>query len=457
MSPLVLWGVPLEGEIRPGADLGALIAAALLTQALPAATDAANPADGAPADAANPAGGAPADGDFAAFADGDIVIVTSKVVSKAEGRLVPGTDRNAAIASETVRVVATRGDTRIVQTRHGLVLAAAGVDASNVPAGQLALLPQDPDASARAIRDRLRDLTGRTVAVIVTDTAGRPWRNGLVDIAIGVAGIAPLRDERGKTDAYGHPLVATELADADAIAAAAELVKGKLAGVPVAVLRGLSYASSDAGARALVRGEADDLFRWGSREVVPARRSVREFTTDPVDLDVVRRAIAVAATAPAPHHTTPWRFVLVTERRARLLHAMREQWRADLTADGFATAEIEQRLARGDILSRAPLLVVPAVVTRGAHDYPDARRRQAEREMFVASAGAAIENFLIALTAEGLASCWISSTMFCREVVREVLELDLDIDPMGAIAVGHAYAPPPERPSPDLSAILLER
>ncbi len=419
---LTLWGVPLDGEIRPGADL-----AALLTAAEPG------------------------------LADGDIVVVTSKAVSKAEGRLVPGTDRADAITAETVRVVATRGETRIVETRHGLVLAAAGVDASNVPAGQIALLPLDPDASARGIRDRIRELTGRTVAVIVTDTAGRPWRTGLVDIAIGIAGLAPIRDERGKTDSYGHPLVATELADADAVAAAAELVKGKLAGVPVAVLRGLSYDASDAGARVLVRPAAEDLFRWGSREVVPARRTVRSFSPAPVDLAAVHRAVAVAATAPAPHHTIPWRFVLVVERRERLLDAMRQQWRADLTADGFDEARITRRLARGDVLRAAPVIVVAGVVLDGAHAYPDERRQQAEREMFVASAGAGIENLLVALTAEGLAGAWVSSTMFCRDVVRTVLELDDSVDPMGAIAIGHAAADPPPQPQLDLAQILLER
>ncbi|MCU1675986.1 MAG: F420-dependent oxidoreductase [Frankiales bacterium] len=421
-AELRLWGVPLAGEILPGTDLATLIAVAEPD-----------------------------------LRDGDVVVVTSKVVSKAEGRLVPGTDRADAITAETVRVVATRGQTRIVETRHGLVLAAAGVDASNVPDGQLALLPLHPDVSARAIRDGLARETGRTLAVIVTDTAGRPWRTGLVDIAIGAAGIAPLRDERGRSDDYGHPLVATEIADADAIAAAAELVKGKLTGTPVAVLRGLRYDASDAGASALIRPAAEDLFRWGTRDLVPARRSVRLFTGEPVDHAAVARAVAAAATAPAPHHTTPWRFVLVRERRVQLLDAMRDQWRADLRGDGWDEPRIERHVARGDVLRAAPVLVVPCLVMDGAHDYPDERRRVAEREMFVASAGAGIENLLVALTAEGLASCWVSSTMFCRDVVRAVLDLPPGLDPMGAVAVGHAAIEPPPRVPRDAPDLLLER
>jgi coenzyme F420-0:L-glutamate ligase/coenzyme F420-1:gamma-L-glutamate ligase len=337
------------------------------------------------------------------------------------------------------------------------VLAAAGVDASNVPAGQIALLPEDPDGSARRLRDELRRHTGATVAVLVTDTAGRPWRNGLVDIAIGAAGIAPIRDERGRTDAYGHALVATEPADADAIAAAAELVKGKLAGVPVAVVRGLAYDRSDAGARVLVRRAADDLFRWGTREVVPARRTVRAFTAEPVDPDAVRRAIAAGVTAPAPHHTTPWRFVLVRERRTALLDAMADAWRADLEADGLDGAEIGRRVARGDVLRRAPLLIVPVLTGDGRHGYRDARRATAERDMFVASAGAAVENLLVGLTAEGLASCWVSSTMFCREVVRQALSLEPGWEPMGAVAVGHAAAPAPPRPPRPAGDFIVER
>ena len=205
--------------------------------------------------------------------DGDIVVVTSKVVSKSEGRLVAGDTRDAAVDAETVRVVARRGATRIVETRHGLVLAAAGVDASNVPAGTVALLPVDPDASAARLRARLRELSRVDVGVLITDTMGRPWRNGLVDVAIGAAGVAVLDDHRGRADAYGHTLEMTVTALADEIAAAAELVKGKLDKVPVAVVRGLDHlvgAASAGRAADLVRRPEDDMFRWGSREA--ARR-----------------------------------------------------------------------------------------------------------------------------------------------------------------------------------------
>lgn len=390
---------------------------------------------------------------------GDVVVITSKVVSKAEGRVVAG-DRQSAIESETVRVVATRGDTRIVETRHGLVLAAAGVDTSNVEPGSVALLPVDPDASARMIRARIRDLTGSRVAVIVTDTFGRPWRRGLTDVAIGVAGLAPLVDLRGSSDTYGNELVATEIAVADELAGAAELVKGKLSGVPVAIVRGLPYdEGAGATARDLIRPAEEDMFRFGSRDVLAARRTIRDFTDAPVDGAAVRRAVAAALTAPAPHHTTPWRFVLVESAATRrgLLDAMRAAWRADLERDGFSPASVDRRLERGDPLYRAPYLVVPCLLADGAHAYPDPRRASAEREMFLVAMGAGVQNLLVALAVEGLGSCWVSSTMFCRDVVRQALDLPEDWEPMGAVGVGHAAATPKGRPPRSAHDVILVR
>ncbi len=203
---------------------------------------------------------------------GDILAVTSKIVSKAEGRIRTAADREQAITDETVRVVATRehpgGVTRIVENRLGLVMAAAGVDASNTADGTVLLLPLDPDASAAAIRAAVEARIGAPVGVVITDTAGRAWREGQTDIAIGASGVRLLDDLRGGRDASGKLLEVTAPAVGDEIAAAADLVKGKSSGMPVAVIRGMARLLDAAapGGRQLVRPAEEDMFYLGHRE-----------------------------------------------------------------------------------------------------------------------------------------------------------------------------------------------
>ena len=394
-------------------------------------------------------------------ADGDILVITSKVVSKAEDRVIRG-DRDAAIAAETVRVVARRGPTTISQTRHGLVLAAAGVDESNTEPGTVVLLPVDPDGSARRLRKAVTERCGARIGIIITDTMGRPWRAGQTDTAIGAAGVAPLRDHRGQHDTFGNLLEVTVAAVADEIAAAADLVKQKTAQIPVAVVRGLGELVSEAdgpGAAALIRPAEEDMFRLGSTDVLTARRTVREFTAAPVPVAAVNRAIAAAITAPAPHHSQPWRFVVVESEpaRTRLLDDMLTAWQADLTGDGFTPEQIARRVRRGDVLRRAPLLIVPCLVADAAHEYPDGRRNASERAMFLVSMGAAVENLLVALAVDGLGSCWVSSTLFCRDAAAAALDLPAAFEPMGTIGVGYPAAPAPTRPDREPGQFTLWR
>ncbi|MFI6320442.1 coenzyme F420-0:L-glutamate ligase [Nonomuraea sp. NPDC050556] len=344
--------------------------------------------------------------------DGDILVITSKIVSKAEGRIRQAPDRHSAIMEETTRVVARRGDTVISQTRHGFVMAAAGVDASNTEPGTVLLLPEDSDASARKIRKSLP----ATVGVIISDTFGRPWRHGLTDVAIGAAGVQPLEDFRGGVDTHGNPLSATVTALIDEIAAAAELVKGKLSGVPVAVVRGLSHLvtpEDGPGVRPLIRPADEDMFRYGSRDVVQARRTVTDFTDAPVDHQTVRRAVSAALTAPTVDGEVPWRLVLVDSPDVR------------------------------SALHPAPYLAVPCLVD-GVRD----------RDTRVALLGAAVENLLIQLAMEGLGSSWTPKDP--REVAA-LLDLPESWEPMGVIAIGHPATPPADHPPADPEPYLLTR
>jgi coenzyme F420-0:L-glutamate ligase/coenzyme F420-1:gamma-L-glutamate ligase len=272
------FGVPGIGEVRTGDDVAGLLLAALAAAGQE-------------------------------LADGDVVVLSSKVVSKADGLTVAATTRDAAVDAETVRVVAERltprGRAAIVQAASGPVMAAAGVDASNVAPGTVLILPADPDASARRLLATLRGRTGRRVGVVVSDTLGRPWRQGQVDAAIGAAGVRVTDDLRGGIDGYGNALEVTVRAVADELAALADLVKGKLAGIPVAVVRGLPGLVTDEagpGAAELLRAGDQDWFRYGHVEAVRAALGAPPGTTEvplqPVDPGTARqrldRAVAVA-------------------------------------------------------------------------------------------------------------------------------------------------------------------
>lgn len=433
--------VPGLPEFRPGDDLGAAIA------------------DAAPW-----------------LRDDDVVVVTSKVLSKCEGRMVDApadpelrdTLRRKLIDSEAVRVLARKGRTLITENALGLVQAAAGVDGSNVDSHELALLPVDPDGSAAALRAAVHERLGVRVGIVVTDTMGRAWRTGQTDVAIGAAGLEVLHGYAGEHDQHGNELIVTEIAVADEIAAAADLVKGKLTAVPVAVVRGLTVRDDGSNARNLVRAGEEDLFWLGTEEAIALgrtqaqllRRSVRSFSAEPVPPELIEAAVGEALTAPAPHHTRPVRFVWVrdTAVRTRLLDAMKDAWRADLLGDGRDPDAVERRVARGQILYAAPELVIPFMVPDGAHSYPDEHRTKAEHTMFTVAVGAAVQGLLVGLAVRGVGSCWIGSTIFAADLVRAELDLPGDWEPLGAIAIGYAADGPAQpRPPMPTDGLLVER
>jgi coenzyme F420-0:L-glutamate ligase/coenzyme F420-1:gamma-L-glutamate ligase len=336
---LTAWPVAGIGEVRRGDDLAALLAAGVTLE------------------------------------DGDVLAVSSKVVSKALGLAVPGDTRDDAVLGQTVRVVAERvtprGVTRIVEARSGPVLAAAGVDNSNVAPGTVLVLPPDPDAAARDLRARLAALTGRRLGVVVTDTMGRPWRDGQVDAALGAAGLAVTDDLRGRSDGYGNPLEVTVRAVADEVAALADLVKGKLDGHPAALVRGLAHLVTDddgPGAAALLRGPDADWFRWGHVEAVRASVGVPPGTAGVPLVPVVpgdalarlRRAVTVALAS--PHLPDDGLAVEVAPDPPRAVVALR----TDADAVGLAGAgALAQRVAALAIAEglQVTLTSAPAALT----------------------------------------------------------------------------------------------
>ncbi|MEI7655792.1 MAG: nitroreductase family protein, partial [Actinomycetes bacterium] len=219
--------------------------------------------------------------------------------------------------------------------------------------------------------------------------------------------------------------------------------------------------------QALVRASHTDLFALGTqqakelgrKEAVELRRTVRTWSDKPVDHDLIGECVAAALTAPAPHHTTPWRFLHVVEpsTRKELLTRMADRWEHDLAADGHTPESVRKRVERGALLERCPELVIPVLVLDAQHDYPDERRQMAERDMFVLSMGAAVQSFMVTAAAHGLGTAWVSSTLFCPDDVRPVLDMPTPWHPMGAIAVGYPLGDLTPRPAREIAEFLIQK
>lgn len=410
--------------------------------------------------------------DFEAY---DVLLVSSKVVSLTEGATVKRPPGDLTLArreyarSDAAEIVADSPHVLITRTRHGFVAANGGLDASNVADHtQLLLLPENPDRSAAALRNTLTERFNVDIAVIITDTFGRPWRNGQTDVALGVSGMQPIRDERGNTDLYGHVLDVTEAAIADALAGAADLVRHKASGTPFVLIRGVDRTlfdhRVDAGSQDLIRTPDRDLFRFGGATAIEhgltQRRTVRQFLPDlPLPDALLETAVRTAVQVSAPHHSQPWRFIeLADTTRHTLLDQMATAWRADLTRDGTDSAVIDRRLDKSDALLRnAPTLLIAFVDLAAADRYGDRRRQHAEHELFMLSGGAAIQNFQVTLAAHGAASAWVSAPLFCQDVIRAVLDLPATFQALGLMACGYPALTPQPRDVPDVTNFLTRR
>jgi coenzyme F420-0:L-glutamate ligase/coenzyme F420-1:gamma-L-glutamate ligase len=363
--------------------------------------------------------------------DGDVLAVTQKIISKAEGRVVPARGIDW-VAAESRRVVARREEILITETRHGFVCANACVDASNVAEGFVSLLPEDPDGSAEELRASIADRLGTRIGVVITDTFGRPWRRGVVNVAIGCSGLPALVDLRGSTDDRGRELTATIVALADEIAAASGLAMPKAGRIPAAIVRGISMPvepgspGSTIGASAIVRPPDEDLFRESPLLSISSRRATRSFRPGAVPRLAIEEAVRAACAAPTPDDAVPWLFVALESgpARRRLVGAMRP--------------------ASPEDLDHAPLLILPFVRLPG-HDEAEHPGPAPERDTFLLSSGAAIQGLLLGLHAQGLASIWLPSPPVRPEAMREALSLDDEWTPAGIVAAGW---PPAESPPP---------
>jgi coenzyme F420-0:L-glutamate ligase / coenzyme F420-1:gamma-L-glutamate ligase len=356
------------------------------------------------------------------IADGDVLAVTQKVVSKAEGRVVPEEGGKLGwVAREAARVVARRGDLIIAETRHGFVCANAGVDRSNVAIGFVSLLPEDPDGSAERLRTHVAHHTGADAAVVITDTFGRPWRKGLVNVAIGAAGLSSLIDLRGTPDAEGRTLEVTEVALADEVAAAAGLVMGKADRVPAAVVTGLTGA--DLGplpASALVREGQEDLFRLSPLETVRSLPVAPELDSRPVPHSHVEAAAEAAAAAVPGGPAWALGFAVAPQR----------------TGPGPAAA--------GGV---SPGLVALCALPRANHgDGAPAGRAGS----FALEAGMAVQAFRVALFAQGLASSWLPIETRRGLELRQSLGLPEEWHPFAVVTPGwpRTQAPRVLEPTP---------
>jgi coenzyme F420-0:L-glutamate ligase / coenzyme F420-1:gamma-L-glutamate ligase len=395
--------VPLAGlpEVRPGDDLARLLVKAVRAAGLE-------------------------------LADGDVLAVTSKVVAKAEGRLVslpadPAARERVlreAVAAETVRVVARRGRLVIAETRQGLVGANALVDASNAGGDALVLLPRDPDASAAGLRAAIEALDGHDVAVVVTDTLGRPWRLGQTDVAVGLAGMGALEDWRGRPDGDGRLLQVTEVAVADEVAAAADLVKGKASRIPAALLRGVPRPKGDGSARDLVRAPADDLFRTaGTVEDLlafleggpPASR----FLADPVDPAALDRAAATAAAVPFPGG-----------HRLRVVPI-------PVAARPTCLACLSPAEPLDPALASAPVLLVPCLTPAATGTTASAGPPAPPADATELAAGGALRTLLLGLHAQGVATAFAAAGPEARAALVTALGLPPGSRPLGVLAAGH--------------------
>lgn len=414
--------------------------------------------------------------DGIAIKEGDIIVIAQSIVSKSQGcikdlnKIVPSNQAHQvyekiktksqgfevstkspeliqAIIDESKEIIKTE-HVIIVETHHGFICANAGIDKSNVD-GQdnVTLLPEDPDKDAKKIRMDIKELTNKNVAVIISDSFGRPFRRGAIGIGVGISGIEAILDMRGSKDLFGRTLETTIVGQIDNLASAAQLIMGEAdEGLPVVIIRGYKFElSEDATIKNILRDKGSDVFRTVDEEQIiidhlKSRRSYKfDFKSEKIDKKIIEECIDIARYAPSAHNTQHWRYIILEKGfvRESLIERMNNKLKEDLKKDGKDESFISQKAhSRRERFLNAPVLVLLCLDTEDLEEYDDLKRTQLEYLMGVQSISASATYFLLALEAKGLASCWYCAPLFAEDIVKEVLNLPSSYIPMAFFTIG---------------------
>ncbi len=395
--------------------------------------------------------------------------IYENMVSKAHKLNIPekSPELIQAIIEESKEIIKSE-HVIIVETNHGFICANAGIDKSNVNGNDnVTLLPKDSDKEAEKIRVLLKKMTEKNIAIIISDSFGRPFRRGAVGVAIGISGIEALLDKRGSKDLYGKTLQSTIIGQIDNLTSAAQLIMGEAdEGLPVVIIRGYKYIFSEAASiKEIIREKSDDLFRVPNEEKImtkhlKSRRSYKfEFEIEKITNKEIEECIDIARYAPSAHNGQYWRYIILEQDSIRddLIEKMNKKLKADLKKDGKSDLFISQKTSsRREKFLKAPILVLLCLDTEELEEYNDPERDELEYLMGVQSISSSATYFLLALEAKGYASCWYCAPLFAKEIVKEVLNLPQSYIPMAFFTAGRAKKAPTVPKRKNLREIIFK-
>ena len=428
--------------------------------------------------------------------NGDILVIAQTIVSKSLGRIrnlvdikpsqraieiyekmVPLTRESGlpikspeliqAILEESKQVLKAE-HVMVVETHHGFVCANAGIDQSNVGGKDLiALLPLDSDKEAEKIRDSLQKLTGKKIAIIISDSFGRAFRIGAVGVALGVSGLNPILDKRGEKDLFGKELQSTIIGQIDNLASSAQLIMGEAdEGLPIVIIRGYNFNIDDnASIKQILRKEELDLFRGGKdtksfEDLLRSRRSYKfEFSDRKVDKALIEESIELARWAPSAHNSQFWRYIIMEQGKSRenLIKKMNNKLRNDLLRDGKSEDFIRRKIEKTKTsFLGSPFLILLCLDTIELEKYSDSERERNEYLMGVQSVSASATYLILAFEIKGLASCWYCAPLFAKDIIKDELNLPNSFIPMAFFTVGYSTKDPPKTIRKDLKDIIFE-